>query len=407
MFKYINYTALFLLIFSFWSSCGPDVDTAPSGETSKNNQPSESFLWMLAHHGDKVAHYDHNRSIIQIKVLNQIIHGSRQCGYHSVRNYFYLAALSEAIEKRDSALVNKLYAELHTLEHFTLFVTELANIKGCPISHFHESEPDAMELRALYQAASITFPSSLSIEQIIKYGVVKNNGNHFRYWKNPPIKNESNKLIFKHTSGNYFKFLQEMKEDFSFGPMISANLNALLELPIGMPEYFVELYAHASIEQQRAFPIYIYLEGSPAHAVVASVFQPKDEKLPTLLFADSWGDLSFLTGWSKSTIDVFYKLLTQVDDAKNRALLHEALMRFERLDLFRTGPQQVKGQLADLLATAKTDPTKRQEILDRLAEHLKEFDEAVKEFALEQGSLYPTIKALIDKIATTYRDALQ
>lgn len=74
--------------------------------------------WFLINHPDKIAHSDESRNMIQIHVLDQTRLGSRQCGYHAIRNYFYLAALSVALQNKDSVLINWLYNELHSVLAF-------------------------------------------------------------------------------------------------------------------------------------------------------------------------------------------------------------------------------------------------------------------------------------------------
>ena len=160
---------------------------------------------------------------------------------------------------------------------------ELQNIKGCPISHLHATEPDEKELRQLDQRASIAFPSSLSIEQIVGYGT--NPGNTFWYYKSPPAKKEE----------FYTTFLKEMNHDFNFTVTLSESLKEQLELDL-RPDTAVALHALPKIEEHKAFPVYIHLQGEPGHAASVSIFMPVGENKPTFLFADSWDNLSFLSG---------------------------------------------------------------------------------------------------------------
>ena len=97
-----KYNIILLLIFSAlaWGSCVVDGEKEPEPKDTNASNENTSFAWMFKNHNDKIAHYDKDRNIIQIKVLDQIKHGARQCGYHGVRNFFYLAALSEAIKNR-------------------------------------------------------------------------------------------------------------------------------------------------------------------------------------------------------------------------------------------------------------------------------------------------------------------
>lgn len=355
---------------------------------------SESFSWFLKNHADIISNSDSQRKIIQIKVLDQTILGFRQCGYHGVRNFFFLAALGEAILSRNSDLIKTIYQELHDEKMFEHFVEELAKIKGCPITHFHQNFPNENELRTLYSNAKASFPSSLSLEDIIEYGVVKDSAHVLIYYKNPPEDKET-----------YFdEFLSEIERDFNFKLSTSEHLKDLMKINFPSPRSW-QLFAIKKFP--KPFPIYISLQGAPGHAVSAAFFMPKDEQKPTLLFADSWHDLSFLSGWSKATIDVLYQLLASFDDAKNLGLLRECLARFTRSELFWESDEEVMVQLSTLLARMKADRIKTNEVLDRLAKHMKEFDSTVQDFRLQTASLYPAVKELIEKIRISYETALR
>src|SRR5262245_26036789 len=126
---------ILFLVFIFACTKAEHQPSLPEG--SPLNEESQSS-WFLKNHANKIAQYDIDRNRYQIKVLNQIGAGARQCGYHAVRNLFYLGALSLAIKNRDSDLINKLYHELHDAEKFKSFVNALAEMKGCPIEYYHE-----------------------------------------------------------------------------------------------------------------------------------------------------------------------------------------------------------------------------------------------------------------------------
>ena len=106
-------------------------------------------------------------------------------------------------------------------------------------------------------------------------------------------------------------------------------------------------------------------------------------------------------------MDIFYKLITNVDDGKNKELFYQALLQFDRDSLMGHEQENLTKALAPLLTEVSRDPVKKEKLLKTLDQHLKQFNAVVKEFELETASLYPKIKALVDKIYKTYLDALQ
>ena len=118
-----NFLILLYLALSFLA-CNkahePISSSKPSSKSSPTllSQPDHLADWFIENHRDKIAHFDKDRNIFQIKVLNQITLGARQCGFHTIRNMLYLGALSLAIKQQDSNLINKLYAELHDVKKY-------------------------------------------------------------------------------------------------------------------------------------------------------------------------------------------------------------------------------------------------------------------------------------------------
>jgi hypothetical protein len=391
-----KFVVVIIAILLFQIGCAQYTDTTDGEPQTSHDWPideAQSFTWFLSHHAEKIAHSDPLRKIIQIRVLDQIGLGSRQCGYHALRNFFFLAALAEAITKKDSALVNLLYTELHDVEKFRVFVDELAKIKGCAITHFHQSNPTPSEYNKLYQVAKTSFPSTLTIDDIIAYGVVTNGGNEFVYFKHA-----STDFVQK---TNYFHdLLNSIKQDFNVELPLSDRLKELTKINLPAP-HDEQLWALKNMEHGKPFPIYVNLQGDPGHGVAASVFRSTSDIKPIFLFADPWHDESFQSGWSQEAVDILYKLISDFDDAKNLGLLRKVALEFSRMDLLwheHITKPDIKGSLTDILAVAAKNPSRRAQILGNLANAKKLFADAVKEFNLSSASLYQSIEKLIEKI---------
>jgi hypothetical protein len=388
--KLLNFIALCLL------SCGDNTSTTTastirSEETQSHISSSE---WFALNHHDKIAHVDKSRNITQIKVLNQITLGSRQCGYHGVRNFFYLAALAQAIEKRDSALINKLYKELHDKEKFKIFVDALAKLKGCPTGFFHESFPDEAELKELFKVNADIFPSSFNLSDILRYRVGDNSTPRFTFFKYPTKENlESSKPVTD---------IHNLEREFEVTIPLNDSLKELMRLD--MPaDLGAALLIAERLARNEVMALDISLLGSPGHAVAASFFQSKSDTKPQILFADSWGDASFLTGWSKATMDVLYELITHYEDNLNRFLLVRFNAAFHKLALLSDAASSKS--LKETLA--RVERSKRPELLKRLENSKKLFFNLTKILGLEKASLYNLLLKIINKIDNLYDEAFK
>ena len=398
-----------ILLLSLALGCGPATKASKDLESQTQREPkgpkvnqAGSFAWFLKHHKDKIAHYDQDRNITQIKVLNQIELGPKQCGYHQIRNTFYLSALALAIEKRDSRLINTLFNELHDAKKYKHFVKTLAAIKGCSTTRFHEVLPNKDELKKLFAEAGEGLPSSFTLEDILLYAptVIGYGPGRDHDW---PDRVPS--------------FLDYIKKEFGFIIPTSDNLEKLLKLSNQDPELVLDAPARFKSKKPFAYALYTpsgLIGGTPGHGSAASAFRDGIDGSLNLLVADSWSDSSFKTGLPKLNIDGLYALLKDPEQTKNRFLIEAASTKFRKRDLLEPVPNPLAppgsfgthtenpDSLTQALQKATNDQEMKNKIIARLKSRKEEFHQRIKELGLEEAPLYSVILSLINKIDQKY-----
>ena len=349
------------------------------------SQPDHLASWFLENHADKIAHHDKNRNIFQIKVLNQITLGARQCGYHAIRNMFYLSALSLAIKQQDSNLINKLYAELHNVNKYEAFVNALAELKGCPLEYYHQDLPNKEEFIKLYAKAPEGFPSSFGIKEILFYALPNNLTPFFIFYKSP-TKEQLNKT-------ELVEFISEYSLELGVDIVLNDKHKKLLSV---YPLIGSSLIKDAldRLENKLLYAFEITLLGQPSHGVSASAFRDQAKKL-FMLFADSWGNLSFKSGWSKDTINLLYNILSNPNESIDKMLILEAENYIGKDRLL---PSDALISSKDLFALISKDKAKKVEAINNLKAVEENFEGEVKKLGLKKAPLYPLIRELIKKM---------